>query len=548
MEPRWSLSGTDGGDFTINENGELTFRSIPNYERPTDSNRDNTYLFTVRATDDRYYGTLDVEVVVTPVNEPPAITTTSTSATTLRQPENRTSRLYTYRASDPEGASTVTWSVVGTDGSHFTIDDRGQFSFSETSPPDYEQPVDSGQDNVYNVVVQATDDDNNTAPLDVTVTVTDVNEGPEVTGGGDSFTVQENGDWPGAGFTASDPEGASITRWALGGRDGGDFVISETGLMTFRSVPDFERPADSDRDNVYEVEIRPYDGRYYGSHHVTVTVEDVREISGPATLNRSENFEGTLGSYTSVGRGDLAVEPRWSLSGTDGGELTFRSIPNYERPTDSNRDNTYLFTVRATDDRYYGTLDVEVVVTPVNEPPAITTTSTSATTLRQPENRTSRLYTYRASDPEGASTVTWSVVGTDGSHFTIDDRGQFSFSETSPPDYEQPVDSGQDNVYNVVVQATDDDNNTAPLDVTVTVTDVNEGPEISRVGSAPGSVPENQVQETVLARYTATDPENPEDPITRWSTSGTDGGDFVINEQGELRFREHSEPRAARGL
>ena len=292
---RWRTSGTDGGDLEMTEQGELRFKGSPDYERPADSNRDNTYVFIVQVSDGRVYGYFEETVTVTPVNEPPAITTTSTSATTLRQPENRTSRLYTYRASDPEGASTVTWSVVGTDGSHFTIDDRGQFSFSETSPPDYEQPVDSGQDNVYNVVVQATDDDNNTAPLDVTVTVTDVNEGPEVTGGGDSFTVQENGDWPGAGFTASDPEGASITRWALGGRDGGDFVISETGLMTFRSVPDFERPADSDRDNVYEVEIRPYDGRYYGSHHVTVTVEDVREISGPATLNRSENFEGTPG-------------------------------------------------------------------------------------------------------------------------------------------------------------------------------------------------------------------------------------------------------------
>ena len=105
-----------------------------------DSNRDNTYVFTVRATDDRYYGTLDMTVTVEAVNEPPTITTTSTSAINLRQPENRTSRLYTYRATDPEGANTVTWSVAGVDRDFFTIDERGQFSFSETSPPDYEQP------------------------------------------------------------------------------------------------------------------------------------------------------------------------------------------------------------------------------------------------------------------------------------------------------------------------------------------------------------------------------------------------------------------------
>ena len=548
VEPSWSLSGTDGGDFTIDENGQLSFRSEPDYERPVDSNRDNTYQFTVRATDDRYYGTLDVTVTVTAVNEPPTITTTSTSATNLRQPENRTSRLYTYRATDPEGANTVTWSVAGVDRDFFTIDERGQFSFSETSPPDYEQPGDSGRDNVYNVVIQANDDDNNTAPLDVTVTVTGVNEGPEVTGGGNSFSVQENRDWPGAAFTGFDPEGGSVTRWALGGRDGGDFTITETGVMNFRSVPDYERPADSHRDNVYEVEVRPYDGRYYGSHHVTVTVEDVNEITGPATLNRAENFEGTLGSYLAGGRGDLTVEPNWSLSGTDGGDftidengqLTFRSVPDYERPADSNRDNTYGFTVQATDDRYYGTLDVTLTVTPVNEPPTITTTSTSATNLRQSENRTSRLYTYRATDPEGAGTVSWSVNGVDGRFFVIDERGRFSFSETSPPDYELPGDSGGDNVYNVVIQATDDDSNTAPLDVTITVTDVNEGPEVIGGGNS-FSVQENRDWQG--ATFTGFDPEG--GSVTRWALGGRDGRDFVISETGVMTFRsapDHERP------
>ena len=44
---RWSLSGSDGGDFSINENGELTFRYAPDYDRPVDSNRDNEYLVSV---------------------------------------------------------------------------------------------------------------------------------------------------------------------------------------------------------------------------------------------------------------------------------------------------------------------------------------------------------------------------------------------------------------------------------------------------------------------------------------------------------------------
>ena len=536
---RWSNSGTDGGDFVMNEQGELRFRYVPDYERPADSNQDNIYNFSVRASDGRYYGYLEVAVTVTPVNEPPTITTTSSSATGLRQQENRTSRLYTYRATDPEGGSTIRWSVGGIDGRFFTINERGEFSFSETSPPDYEMPADSGRDNVYDLTVQARDAEFNTETLDVTVTVTDVNEGPEVTGGGNSFNLQENRQWPGASFTAVDPELGTVTRWSLGGRDGSDFTISENGVMTFRRVPDYERPDDGNQDNVYEVEIRPYDGRYYGSHDVTVTVGDVNEITGTATLSRSENFEGVLAIYRATGQGDLTVSPAWRLTGTDGGdftiseggELTFRAVPDHERPADSNRDNEYLFTVQASDDRYYGTVEVTVTVTPVNEPPTITTTSSSATGLRQQENRTSRLYTYRATDPEG-SVIAWSVGGADGRFFTINERGEFSFNETSPPDYELPADSGGDNVYDLTVQARDAEFNTETLDVTVTVTDVNEGPEVTGGGNS-FNLQENR--QWPGASFTAVDPEL--GTVTRWSLGGRDGSDFTISENGVMTFR-----------
>ena len=656
VSPAWRLTGTDRGDSTINEGGDLTFRSNPDYERPADSNRDNKYMFTVQASDDRYYATLDVTVTVTPVNEPPTITTRS--RTEFTQPENRTTRLYSWRATDPEGGSTIEWSLGGADRRFFTINQRGEFSFRETDPPDFEARSDSNSDNVYNVTIRVSDDSSppHTETLDATVTVTDVNEGPEITRGGSRFTVQENQDWAGASFTASDPEQGAVTRWNLGGRDGGDFTITENGLMTFRSAPDYERPVDSDRNNIYEVEIRPYDGRYYGSHHVTVTVTPINEAPDITTTSTSAtslshpenrttrlytyratdpenrairwsvtgtharffsinergelffsetgppNFENPLGSgsegneyqvtveasdgthpdtlavtvtVTDVNEGPkvtsggnsftvpenqawsgasfIATDPegdsvtRWNLGGRDGsdfnitenGDMTFRNIPDHERPADSDRNNIYEVEVRPYDGRYYGSHAVTVTVTPENEAPTITTTSTSATSLRQQENRTSRLYTYRATDPENRA-IRWSVGGTDGRFFTIDERGQFSFKEENSPNYEIPSDAGRDNVYDVTVLASDGTHSDA-LTVTVTVTDVNEGPEISRsgnlLGNPPVSVPEDQAQDTVLARYSATDPEGLVSPITRWSTSGRDGGDFVISEQGDLRFR-----------
>ena len=134
---RWSVSGRDGGDFTINEAGELTFRKLPDVERPADSNRDNTYEVTIRASDGRYYGTLNVTVTVEAVDEAPEFRRGSQDS--FAYAENDTSAIYTYRATDPEG-SDVTWGISGTDLSAFTMSQTGVLAFN--SPPDYESPTD----------------------------------------------------------------------------------------------------------------------------------------------------------------------------------------------------------------------------------------------------------------------------------------------------------------------------------------------------------------------------------------------------------------------
>ena len=298
---RWSLTGRDAGDFAIDENGQLTFRNVPDYEKPADSGRDNVYNLSVRASDGRYYGYLEVTVTVTveDVNEPPTITTASKTAFSYR--ENGTATLYTFRATDPERSS-IEWSLSGPDDDHFAINETGVLAFA--NPPDYESPADSGRDNVYEVTVMARDDASNTSPLAVTVTVTDQNEGPEISGQQSlSFTENQITDRVLATYAATDPEdpGASITRWSLTGTDAGDFTIDENGQLTFRNVPDHERPADSGRDNVYNFSVRASDGRNYGYLEVTVTVEDVNEAPTITTTSKtafSYRENGTAALYT----------------------------------------------------------------------------------------------------------------------------------------------------------------------------------------------------------------------------------------------------------
>ena len=320
--PQWSLSGRDGGDFVIDPvTGVLAFRSTPDYDRPADSNRDNLYEVTVRGHDSRAYGNLDVMVAVTPINEGAPVVTGRTSHTVR---ENTASAIHTYRATDSDLNDTIAWSTAGADGLIFQVSERGELRFREA--PDFETPRDTDANNVYGLEVVATDGGGLRGTLEVTVTVTALNEGPEVTGSA-AFTVNENQDLAGAIYTARDPEavgGVTTTiTWSVSGRDGGDFtIVRETGVLTFRTPPDYERPADSNRDNVYEVTVRAHDGRNYGNFDVEVTVEDVVEITGPVVLSRSENFEGVLSTYSAGGQGILDVTPAWRLTGADSGDLT----------------------------------------------------------------------------------------------------------------------------------------------------------------------------------------------------------------------------------
>ena len=295
----------------MNENGELFFRNIPDFDRPADSNRDNIYQLSVRASDGRAYGYLDVTVEVSNVNEHDPVVTGRNSLTVR---ENTTSSLYTYRATDGDRDTTITWSVSGTDRSRFVIIPQGVLSFR--NPPDYDLTRDTGGNNRYDIVVEARDGGGRSGSLPVTVAVTELNEGPQVSGPS-TFTIDENQDLASGTYTATDPEGSTTIRWGTSGRDAGDFLIDEGGTPTFRYLPDYERPADPNHDNTYELSVRAYDGRtcgyspvtvavrasdgrYYSYFNVTVTVGAVDvppDITGPIGVIYRENGTNAVASY-----------------------------------------------------------------------------------------------------------------------------------------------------------------------------------------------------------------------------------------------------------
>ena len=89
----------------------------------------------------------------------------------------------------------------------------------------------------------------------------------------------ENGTESVASFSATDADGDPIV-FSLSGPDASKFAISEGGVLSFKSPPNYESAGDADADNVYMVTVNAA----RGSTDVAVTITNVDE-PGSVTLN-----------------------------------------------------------------------------------------------------------------------------------------------------------------------------------------------------------------------------------------------------------------------
>ena len=95
-----------------------------------------------------------------------------------------------------------------------------------------------------------------------------------------------------ARYTAPDLDAATLT-FSLAGADAGRFEMSDGGRLSFRVAPDYESPADADRDNVYNVTVQAQDGSHAISLDVTVSVTNADE-QGWVSLSSAQPQAGTL--------------------------------------------------------------------------------------------------------------------------------------------------------------------------------------------------------------------------------------------------------------
>ena len=482
----------------------------------------------------------------------------------------------TFKAtdSDSEHRSRLTYSD---DAASFEVTSNGQLK--TTAPLDFETTPS------YTVVVTATDPSSGRGTVTVTVTVVDVNEAPTIATGPTRVA-----DWPEdrdiatavATYTAGEePDGDSADLvWKLTGADAIDFYIGNQtggtpGTLTFKEMPDYEKPAASN--NVYRVTVEVSDGKLKATRPMTVTVTDVEE-------------EGEVELSTVAPR--VAVELTASLEDSDGGrkDVTWK----WQRDTTGGPTPDDIPTADCSAVVADGWEDIDEATsesyTPKGGDVGKCLRANASYTDRRGEGKTAmgvsdnavrvnndnRAPMFKENDREITETTRKVAENVDAGTLFGDgmDDGVGAGADDDDLDNEEPVeatDPNDDNLtytlggpdmvsfgigrgtgqlmtkakldyeakssYMVTVTATDPHGLSDSVDVAIKVTDVDEPPEITVGGlviTGKGAIDYEENGMSMVATYMAL---GPDAASATWSLSGADMGDFNISRAGVLTFR-----------
>ena len=655
----WSI--TDGADhalFDLNDDGELSFKTAPDYENPADTGTDNSYEVVVTASDGKSDSDpITLTVNVTNVNEPPpqmeqprfsasgtSDTTTmlllkwdllllpdgtpsitgyevqyrergetdwidhdfdsvgTTTETTITGLASNTHYEAQVRAINVEGSGdwspiseaktaearltvafstsiysmnegdtatttvavtptadrdlTVTVSMTGTGatlsglstGNILTIT-RGQGSGSFTIFADQDD------DAVDDEVTLTLDADQNDyvflgSPFTATITIIDDEEpnNPPVITATSTINVQENQTTV-ATLEATDSDDDHISEWSFtGGADHALFDLTNSGVLSFKTAPDYENPTDAGTDNSYEVEVTASDGKDDSDPlTLTVNVTNVNEPpSAPTGLSASTNQDNPT----------TALDVTWTAPDTTGippisdydvqyrevgseawSAHDFVSVATTTKTTISNLDSntTYQVQIRAKNDEGEGQW---ATATSTTEMARLNVAFSSSTfTVNEGDTATSTVTVTPTTDRN--ITVTISMTGMGATLYGLNNRNALTIERgQNSASFTVSADEDNDAIDNMVILtlSTDDDGVTlsSPSTSTVTIIDdeePNNPPVITATSTI--SILENR---TSVATLQATDPDN--DPITGWSiTGGADNTLFNLTNSGVLSFK-----------
>ena len=490
--------------------------------------------------------------------------------------EDHTGTVATIAATDSGGGLLYKLGGPGSDEDSFTINDTtGQISVAADAKFNYEATK-----NTYSLDITAEDPSGDSATHRLEIIITNVEEAPSITAGPEEKDYDENGKAVVAEYTAEDDEddAASIDLvWSLDGVDDDLFTITD-GELSFKSPPDFESPDDGDDNNVYNVIVQVDDSDVSAdspraTHTVVITVLDIEE-TGSVTYSARQPKEGTALMATLSdpdGLPDNTVTDinehasttwQWarcsstSVRSCQDIEET-ETVTSTERTyTPSSADRTRRLAVRVMyrdgegDNKTaplslteFPVVEKEYVNTPPKFPDDDDEALGSQITLMVNENNDAEVGDpvgdAVAAEDEGRGGVqerlTYALTqGADQDEFTIDSStGQLRLAAGTRLDFENSTDSGMNQVFDIIITATDPSGLTTTTAVTIEIINLNEAPSFED-GDDEFDYPENSDElgapnTVAVDLYEATD-EDADDNVTdiKWSWSGDDIDTFQL--------------------
>ena len=414
----------------------------------------------------------------------------------------------------------------------------------------------------------------------------------------------ERGTTPVASFTAIDPETGSSIQWSLvtaavdsanvsddDVADHGNFTISTSGVLSFKSPPNYEDAKDAGGNNEYKVTVQARgsgsgDTAYY---EVVVNVTNIEE-DGTVTLSTLQP-QVRVGLTASVSDPDLnvtgttwqwynssdmstwdeiekATQAAYMPAPSDAGKY-LRAVATYTDDKENPEDDPATMDVDESKDTAMAVSAAVLPSTAVNDAPDFKDEEGESRPDEDPDGNDDEFpHQVRINLKESATggddvgnpvaavdddTLTYTMAddtdetGDDADLFTIDTASaQISVKAGTKFDFTGD-DSPGTNVgpFNVIVTATDPTGATDSVTVVITITDVNEKPSIEdaddtenqEAGLAAITRPEGTDTALTGATYTAMDSDNPlndddtpapENDALEWTLSGPDAGKFNL--------------------
>ena len=475
-----------------------------------------------------------------------------------------------YRLSGPDAGSFV----LGSGLEHDEVDE-GQLKVD--GKLDYEAQ------SMHTVIVTAVDPSGASDSITVTIEVTDEDDPPTISlpeaataECNDDFecTYPENGTGPVATFAATDADGDEID-WDLDGIDKGIFKI-DGGVLTFDKSPNFEGAKDGDEkpdeagdqgkgDNVYLVTVKASSG----SKAVVVTVTDVDE-AGSVSFDQPQP-QATRDLTASFKDEDGKDNPSWQWSRctskdnaddctaiagamTPSRSPTADDVGSYLRATVSYTDKFDDQTASGATDNLVEERTLANTVPSFGEIDAIPVDENVKVNIGDPIVATDADNDVLLYDLDGS--------GADNAKFDMSKSGQLSVKKelnyelTDDGERDDAAATGADDeddgdeVYTVMIKATDPSGAIGRTSVTVNLKDVNESPEFNKASKDQATlyIDENAAnpdlythksdRETAdeVADYEAADDDGTtKDSAVAYTLEGADEDDFDIGgTSGEL--------------